>query len=174
MAAAQTGSNTVSAHETVRNKIPTHTSIFSMAPGIPRCRQHNRKSHYTEIHMAVVKLTGFGSDFLGGRPRDLFARFHVPSGKTWYTRVRWPPRAKAGKEAECSVWGGWVKNEGPILAVCEIWYNVGDHWYFPTLFLGCLYRVSFRRIFAVTVAVKLRSRRKKLMKNKKKEEAGKK
>ena len=33
MAAAQTGSNTISAHKTVRNIIPTPTSIFSMSLG---------------------------------------------------------------------------------------------------------------------------------------------
>ena len=33
MAAAQTGSNTISAHRTARNKITTITSIFSMSPG---------------------------------------------------------------------------------------------------------------------------------------------
>jgi len=33
MAVAQTGSNTVSAHRTARNKIPSPTSIFLMSPG---------------------------------------------------------------------------------------------------------------------------------------------
>ena len=50
MAAAQTESNTISAHRTARNKIPTPTPTLSMSPGLTTLsptQPHNRKSRYT-------------------------------------------------------------------------------------------------------------------------------
>ena len=61
MAAAQTGSKTISAHRTAKNEIPRHACILSMSPGSTKLclcflvAKHNRNSLIQEIHTAAAQ-----------------------------------------------------------------------------------------------------------------------
>ena len=71
------------------------------------------------IKILVPFLWGTTPTFLR---RTVIAIYCPPFGKVWLSSVCWSPSAKPGNEAECRIYGGWVKNSGPILS--RLWTNV--------------------------------------------------
>ena len=58
--------------------------------------------------------------------------YYTLLGKVWLSSVCWCPSAKHGNEAECRIYGGWVKMVVEFEAVCgpkfmAFWDHVGDH-----------------------------------------------
>ena len=79
-------------------------------------------------------------------------------GKVWLSSVCWCTSAKPGNEAECRIYGGWVKMQVEFEAVCGPKFtkfsdDVENPLYFPTPVSHCLCRVSFRRYSPLSLKI---------------------
>ena len=80
----------------------------------------------------------------------VMATYYPLLGKVWLSSVCSSPSAKRGNEAECRIYGEWVKMAVEFEAVCgpkfmPFWEDIGDPLQLSTHLTDCLYRVSFQR-----------------------------